>query len=365
MAPSQNQLSLEDLQRLQDRDSPQAARDPEAYFDELWRQFQRATKASSDARMSYFQIGPYRAKFIFACAELAENLTPPFLHLEIDPIDSPDLTIGFWDSQSSGIPLQPPRWSDLQGSRLSLHGPGTYIQFDFGTEILNALRTQDKTGLFWVKDAQYIFFSEKVCPARSIFHWLSENSSLQLIHGGAIGNDLGAAILVGRGGSGKSTSCSTALRSNLFFLGDDYCLLDTGDDPKVYSLYASTKINPDMLPNFPHLSENRLPTTDTSLEKPSFLVYKSFSERFLASLPLKAILMPRVTGLPETKISRASAMQGLHALAPSTLFQSTGLGDASLKKMAKLSRTLPCFHLELGTNLESIPRAVGALLSSL
>lgn len=365
MAPSQSELTLEDLQRLQDSSSPGAIRSPKVYFQELHSQFRRAVEAGPKPMVRHFRIGPFRAKFHFASQELAEALTPPFAHLETAPAQAYDICVGFWDSRRSGVALNPPRWTEIQGSRLGLHGDGHHIQYDFGTEVLNAFRAEDGLGLFWVKDAREIFFSEKVCPARSIFHWLSEDNALQLIHGGAVGDRQGGAILVGRGGAGKSTSCTAALKSDLFFLGDDYCLVDTGKSPKVYSLYASTKVNPDMVGRFPHLAACRMPATGVPDEKPSFLIHDSFKDRLLRELPLKAILMPRVTGRPETRVLPAGAMQGLHALAPSTLFQSTGLGGSSLKKMAELSRRVPCFFLEPGTDLDGIPVAIGNLLKTL
>lgn len=364
MAPSQSELTLEDLQRWQEKASPEAARDPEVYFEELMGQFRKAVARSSTASTRYFKIGPYRAKFLFACESLASALTAPFQHLEIDPLESVDLMIGFWDSQASGIPLQPPRWSDLQGSRLTLHGQGHFIQYDFVSEILHAYRSKDRCAVYWMKDAKHGYYSELVCPVRAVFHWMGQESSLQLIHGGAIGDKDGAVILVGKGGSGKSSSCTAALQSELFFLGDDYCLVDTGAPAKVYGLYASTKLNPDMLAMFPHLGDFRI-TTERSDDKPSFLIYRPYKERLVPERPLKAILMPSVSGRKETRILPASSIHALQALAPSTLFQSTGLGDASFKKMAKLSRALPCFRLEVGTDLDEIPRSIGKLLKSL
>lgn len=362
MAARESELDLEALQRLQESSAPDAAKTPAAYFDRLKSQFQNA--AAKGAVRRYFKIGPHRTEFVFACPELAEQLIAPFEHLEIEAPPSPDLSIAFWDSHFSGIPLQPPRWAAVQGCRLSLHGEGTFVQYDFGTEILHSYSSKERLGIFWVKDARRTYFAEKVCPIRSIFHWLCQGGSLQLIHGGAVGDENGGAILVGRGGSGKSTSCTTSLLSELYFLGDDYCLIDT-ERPKVFSLYASSKINPDMLHHFPHLEASRIDPSEGEGEKPSFLLGRSYRQRLRAELPLKAILMPRIKGGLETGVTPASAMQGLHALAPSTLFQSTGLGDDSFKKMAALSRRIPSYYLELGTDLRGIPKAIGSLLRSL
>ncbi len=370
MATSQNQLKLESLHALLAKkvSQPENAQAGE-YFNKLQTGFLEACGKSSSTWVRYYQIGPYRSQFRFSCEELSQQLTAPFSHLEIPcpPEDSPhfDLEMNFWDSTLSEIPLKPPRWSDAHASRLSLHEQQVFIQYDYGTNTLHALDLQKKQGIFWVKDARDVFFSERVCPIRSIFHWLSKDTSLQLIHGGSVGNEQGAVILVGRSGSGKSTASTSVLDSPLYFLGDDYCLVESQNYPKVHSLYASAKINSDMLNKFPHLTQYRVSASEGEPQKPSFLLYAGFKNRLKDSLPLKAILIPKVTGNAKTRIVPASSMNGLHALAPSTLFQSTGLGENSFKRMADLSRRLPCFFLESGTCLDTTPPAIAELLQSL
>ncbi len=370
MATSQNQLKLEGLHALlAQKGSEQDTARAEEYFEKLELCFVQAYQKTSQPWVRYYQIGPYRVRFRFSCEELSQQLGLPFSHLAIDsPSENPlhfDLEMDFWDSALSGIPLKPPQWSDAYASRLSLHDQHIFIQYDYGTSTLHALNLQKKRGVFWVKDARDVFFSERVCPIRSIFHWLTKDTSLQLIHGGAVGDENGAAILVGRSGSGKSTASTSVLDSSLYFLGDDYCLVESQGSPQVHSLYASAKINPDMLNKFPHLSQYRVTSSTGEPQKPSFLLYQGFKNRLKNSLPLKALLIPKVARQPVSQIIPASSMQGLHALAPSTLFQSTGLSENSFKRMANLSRTLPCFFLESGSNLETTPQAIAELLRSL
>jgi hypothetical protein len=57
-----------------------------------------------------------------------------------------------------------------------------------------------------------------------------------------------------------------------------------------------------------------------------------------------------------------SPVEALKALAPSTLFQLIGASQKDLRAMAELVRKVPCYRLELGTDLAAIPRAIEQLL---
>ena len=54
----------------------------------------------------------------------------------------------------------------------------------------------------------------------------------------------------------------------------------------------------------------------------------------------------------------------LGALAPSTIFQPRA-GNEALKFLATFARQLPCFSLELGTDLSTIPPAIEGLLAEI
>jgi hypothetical protein len=74
--------------------------------------------------------------------------------------------------------------------------------------------------------------------------------------------------------------------------------------------------------------------------------------------PLKAVLLPCVTGLEDTRLEPASPADALLALAPSTILQLPGAGGAALRLLAAVAARLPCYWLRLGTDLD---RAAGAI----
>ena len=100
-------------------------------------------------------------------------------------------------------------------------------------------------------------------------------------------------------------------------------------------------------------------------EKAVFLVNRFAPEQMAASMPLRAILVPRISGLPDTTVVPGTAMAALAALAPSTIFQLPGEPGAELSAMAELVRAVPVFALHLGTDFAQIPERIDELMRSL
>ena len=147
-----------------------------------------------------------------------------------------------------------------------------------------------------------------------------------------------------------------------------------GDDPVTFypglaSLYNTGKLDTESLRMLPHFSHYIHNAERSSEEKALFFLHQHFPEKIVKSFPIRAVLLPRVSGQRETTLRRASPAEGLKALAPSTifamtgsLFKLTGAAQTALQTMAGLMRRVPCYHLELGTKLEQIPEVIGQLL---
>ena len=93
-------------------------------------------------------------------------------------------------------------------------------------------------------------------PFRRQLHWALAPDALP-VHAAAVGDARGAALLVGRGGSGKSSTAVACLAAGLGFLGDDYCILRFEPEPVVHSLYCSAKVTNEELPHLGALAEQR------------------------------------------------------------------------------------------------------------
>jgi serine kinase of HPr protein (carbohydrate metabolism regulator) len=185
-----------------------------------------------------------------------------------------------------------------------------------------------------------------------------------LVHGAAVGNDHGAVLIVGKSGSGKSTTALACLSSGLLYLGDDYTIIETLPSPVVHSLYATAKVDVNQVNAFPHLLPKIHNNGTLAGEKALMFLSPDYNKQMIPDLPVRAILVPRVTGGPRTQLKKTSAAAALTALAPSTIFQLPRAGESNFKIVARFVSKVPCYTLECGKNLAQIPEMVlGALLS--
>jgi hypothetical protein len=80
---------------------------------------------------------------------------------------------------------------------------------------------------------------------------------------------------------------------------------------------------------------------------------------------LRAILVPRITGQPDTQIEPCGEGQALMALAPSSLAQLPTSGSRDLNFIGQLIRRSPCYRMNVGTDISRIPLAISRLLDQL
>ena len=82
------------------------------------------------------------------------------------------------------------------------------------------------------------------------------------------------------------------------------------------------------------------------------------------ALPIRAILLPRVTGRPDTRMTPVPRAQSLKAMAPTTMFQLAGAGRGEFHAMARLAAQVPSYALELGTDRTRIPDVIREFLAA-
>ena len=301
----------------------------------------------------------------FAGDRLRERLTPAFAHLP--PGDGPAaLTINLWERS------EPPPCPPVPAG----HAPGALFYFEEGSlrgvyrpglEALSVLDGETGAAWHWVADATEQPYWDEACPLRQIlFWWLRSRGYLQ-VHGASIGTEDGGVLVVGKGGSGKSTVALSALGTGLLYAGDDYVAVAVEPAPRVQSLYSSGKLEPyhvrDLLPHLAPLLANadRLET-----EKAVLYVHDHFPEQTTPGFPLRAVLVPRVRAdRPESRIVAVSRAEAFSALAPSTILQLHTADQSAFATMSRLVARVPCYGLELGSDVAAIPRAVADFLAGL
>jgi hypothetical protein len=322
----------------------------------------------------FYDLGGYSIRLCFAGAALIPHLTPALAHRATSPTKAPDLTICLWDTASTGSAMPPPAWGgDAYGARgeiigfnddrnqtnFQLDGPGLRVA------AANLLDHRWDTALYWIPDATEFPFHERSAPLRMILNWWMSRRGRQVIHAGAVGTAQGGVLLAGKGGSGKSTVALACLQSKFLYASDDYLLLSGDPSPFAHSLYSSAKLHGDQIHRLPHLLTVVSNKERPAEEKAVLFLNDYCPQKLTAGFPIRAILLPRVTGLKETRFKRAYGAASLTALAPSTIFQTAGAGAPALQQLAWLVRQVPSYVLEIGTDIPRIPAVVKQLLSEL
>ena len=334
--------------------------------EELAKSFESAAQYTSVVDRS-LRIGDARVRLCFAGNALAERLSPAFQHLIEHDAGKPDLTISVWDAQDSGT--QPPPLPSLapgspRGTTVYTAEEGRQFACRPVLGQLSAYEQSSGRAWFWCRNAHELPFWEPAAPFRQIFHWWLPDRGALLLHAAAVGEPSGGVLLVGAGGSGKSTSALSCLTSELLYAGDDYVALELGQEPRVLSLYCSGKLEPGHSSLLPHLPAPRFAGDGALEEKSVFYVADAFPDRMSRGFPLRAIVAPRVEG-DAPQVSARSAMQVLAALAPSTLLQLVPARQEALSAMATLLERIPAFGLEVGGPPSLIPPAIESLLREL
>lgn len=189
--------------------------------------------------------------------------------------------------------------------------------------------------------------------------WLA-TSGAEVLHVGAVSFDDRAALVVGTGGAGKSTTVVASGLGGAEILGDDMCLVDrdaTTGETRVHALYATVKLNDD--------SATRLGLDDWPVlgvtPKGKRVLAIGAPLRLRSSAPVRAIVaLEPSDGAAIAAPRRLSRREALRVLVPTGLNAALGaVGlDDWFSLALHLARTVPAFAVARHWDL---PRVVGDL----
>ncbi len=337
---------------------------PLAFFDDVLQGFDSAVQHAGRIDRHY-RLGGYTVRLCFAGDALLLKLAAALAHLRIAP-SVPDLTICAWDTVSTKVALPPTPWQAHYAVRGEIEGYNTdriYAAFEHESYGISMLDTARNVGVLWVHDPQRIPYWVKGSPLRILFHWWLGLHGRQLVHSAAVGTSTGGVLITGKSGSGKSTTALTCLESGMLYAGDDYVIVRADPQPYVFGLYNTAKLVSDRLGDFQRLAKLVDNPSRPQLDKALVFINGSHESQLSAGFLLKAILVPKVTGLRETTIRRTSAAAALAALAPTTIFAHPRGGQMEFRFLSGLVRRLPCYLIECGTELNQIPAVIGGLVA--
>jgi len=333
------------------------------YFDETLACFEHAA-AVCGRRTRDYRVGRFPFRLDFAGPALEPCLAPALEHLAIEDA-APAFRVVLWDTQSTGVPMPPPPWKWKEMVRNEVHiGDRMKIVYNGESGSLIMFDAEAQQAVFWIRQAASVPYYETGAPLLGVLHWWLATRGCQLVHAGAVGTSDGGVLLVGRGGSGKSTSALACLAGGLDFAGDDYCAVSANPE-YIHGLYCSAKLSADSRDRLPGLADAIHSSGTGPAEKTLYLMNRLFPRQLSAGFPMRAILLPRVAGVNDTCLSPIPPARALRALAPSTIFQLAGAGGNAFQMLASAVRRVPCLELAVGTDLPQIPATVRKLLKTL
>ncbi|HEX5852078.1 MAG TPA: hypothetical protein VFY36_03185 [Solirubrobacteraceae bacterium] len=328
------------------------------------------------------RFGDRCVRLRFAGDALAEAVTRAFLPRVVAADEAPvHATVCLWEESrlphgASSVP-----WSDGEvgprGLVRGASGERVVAVHEAGSLAVTLVDRDARSLLYRVPDASKLPWWERAAPLRPALFWALSEPGRHLVHAGAVGDARrGGVLLAGAGGSGKTTVALAALAAGMAYVADDYVLLHVtpgergGDvgagyadgEPVAWNMFATAKLDQGHLARFPQLAAAVTGVADLASEEKAVLdVAALMPASLLPSLPIRAVLVPRIRG-GRTRLRRASAAQALLALAPSTAFQMPFDEGQVFASLASLARRVPAFALDVGDEPEELAQAVDSVL---
>jgi len=340
--------------------------DPAAYFAAGENAFADAARRAG-WRSFRLGIAGRIVRLDFAGEALAAMIAPVFAHLaDPQPAREANLVLRVWDWGETGVPLPPRPWTPEQEGvqgRVAL-ADGYAALVDGGGVQIWLLDRAGGRGIVWFRAASDMPYWERIHPLRQFLEAWGNALGMQMMHAGAVAFDAApGALLIGAGGSGKSTTVLACLEAGARTAGDDYVLVDAGGvgrKPAAHSLYGTMRLYESHVRRFPSLMPEHDSVAPGHDGTPKLTAYVSRRrpDRFAETLPIAAVLMPRVGSGAASRVVRESGGAALFALAPNSLKQLDPTSRAAFQRMALLCKSVPCWRLELGTEIAGIAAAV-------
>ncbi len=330
--------------------------DPAAFFSTGRLTFTRAALSFGGPTDFYYNLGGYTIRLRFAGAALIPLITPALAHLEQAPVPEPALTVFLWDSRSTHTHMPSPPWKEEDYREFGLiRGFNNDRIKTVHQSALHMIDLDRNEAIYWIPDARQVPHFHTITPLRTIFHWWLSTRQRYIVHAAAVGIPEAGVLITGKGGAGKSTTALSCITAGLQYVGDENCIITYPPEPYVFSIYSSGTLEPQDVDKIPALKASLTNPEKLHEQKAVYQLFRDYQAHISQGFPVKAVFVPKVTGKRETTVTKRSAAQTLMALAPGSIFQLPGAGKQTLHAMAALLRSVPCFTLELGTNLSQIP----------
>jgi hypothetical protein len=285
------------------------------------------------------------------------QLTRALSHLRPGTDGDGALTVYAWDDESTRTPAPFAPWLAGRGAFRAQVGEAFVVAEDGRVETLDLALGE---AFFRVDSIRRIPWFDTAVPLQTILQRWTAARGVPFVHAGAVGHAEGCVLIVGRSGAGKSTTALASLGSGLGYIADDFCLVRAAD-ATVFSIYGSAKATDDTLARLPHLAPltSRLGPPG---EKAVAFLHEHVPEQLVLQAPLRAIVVPRIADRRAPALVAAGRATALAQMTPSSLACDPRDRATAFRGLAAVAAAVPCFTLELGSDVAAIPRLLERLL---
>jgi hypothetical protein len=327
--------------------------------------FEEAIAARPDeVRVGHAWMGGRRTALRVAGRDLFDSLHRT---LAPAPDDGPaDLRIDLWDAVATGVPVPdgPPLYGgrrDLAGGWLvrspdgrwlAHHHPDVELWVDRARgHLVGGVRTR-RESIGW----------HPARPLQTILiPWLA-SLGLSVVHAATVAQGGVAALVAGPSGQGKSTTAAASLAAGLQLLGDDTVALEeTGDGWLAHTVHATVKTRTAAA----QLHAGAVALGGAWEGESVLYVNEAQPEAVAASARVAAVLLPRLSDRPDSRVEPVKAGAALAVLTGAALSLEPGEIAAGFERVSALAEAVPAFRLHVGREPGSIPRAIAPLLADL
>jgi len=322
-------------------------------------------RETENAQFVNYEIAGLPVRFRYLDPRIKEQVSPAFQHLRTAMNIQPEFTV-LVDGASSPL-ANIPQLLDWEGwgerDIWVVEVADMMLIIQNNAHAIVALDYRSKTGYWCELHPIGMTYLARASPLRRLLaHWFGSQGRY-LFHGAAVGEPEGGVLILGAGGSGKSTTALTCLEDGMAYAGDDRCLLAVHGSPHVYSLYSTAKLmDISQFPSFAPVIDMDGKTGD---EKAMYRLHRLSDNTLHCGFPLRAILLAQIEEIQETRISPASHAKGFLALAASGALHLPEMREQALRCFNSIARQLPVYELKLGANIRSAPCAIRDLLREL
>lgn len=309
-----------------------------------------------------FSLGGETIRIGFQSAILGRRFLPALQHLS-PSTDAAALRILLCDSRDfASLPMFP--WpSDIYrgcGEMPGYSDGDVYIHFDVSMGALTVLDRVTGQACYVSRSPDALPDYECASPLRFLLHRFFVDRGMALVHSGAVAHGARAALIAGPRGAGKSTTTLSCVAAGFSYLGDDRCLLQRHESPKVHAVYSSAKVFTGELSRFPipGLRDAVAASVPVGELKSIIQMDEAAPHLMTGQAELACIVAPVVSGQPRSRLVEIPAAEAVKLLVAEIVGFSPTTAARSLSILTDICRRRRCFRLEAGRDLREVAEAV-------